>query len=196
MFLQPQTTICFIHLHDTERRLVLFGSNSESIPLYLKAKSGGTWKGLKLSNCEDAYLRNTVIENVSPYPVDSTYSVELTDCNNVQVTNCTFESSSTGKTGSLLLNYTSQAILKTSFSTTPSTEFAQCLQFVISRVVEIPDLEWNDFDQLRDNTLHSLSNAVGGALKENNFIGYDNSVMMLGSSLTFTHSFSATKLKG
>ncbi|MBX7042439.1 MAG: hypothetical protein K1X85_06005 [Ignavibacteria bacterium] len=40
----------------------------------------GAWRGLKLSNCEDALLRNTVFENISPHPVDSTYAVELTDC--------------------------------------------------------------------------------------------------------------------
>ncbi|MBX7042018.1 MAG: hypothetical protein K1X85_03855 [Ignavibacteria bacterium] len=56
------------------------GSSSESIPHYLKAKSGGAWRGHKLSNCEDALLRNTVFENISPYPVDSTYALELTDC--------------------------------------------------------------------------------------------------------------------
>jgi len=101
--IKPQTTILFA---GTNARIVMnggsfySGSSSESIPLYLKAKSSGTWRGLKLNNCEDAYLRNTVFENISPYPVDSTYAVELTDCDNVQVTNCTFDTSQTGKTGS------------------------------------------------------------------------------------------------
>jgi len=191
--IKPQTTILFAN---SSSRINMnggsfySGSNSESIPLYLKAKSGGTWKGLKLSNCEDAYLRNTVIENVSPYPVDSTYSVELTDCNNVQVTNCTFESSSTGKTGSLLLNYTSQSnpediyissnTFKLNIGAMPS------VSVISTGYVEIPMImEWNDFESTSENNTIAilLSNAVGGALKENNFIGYDNSVMMLGSSV-------------
>jgi hypothetical protein len=191
--IKPQTTILF---SNTSARIVMnggsfySGSSTESIPLYLKAKSGGTWKGLKLTNCEDAYLRNTVFENISPYPVDSTYSVELTDCGNVQVTNCTFESSSTGKTGSLLLNYTSQSnpediyissnTFKLNIGAMPS------VSVISTGYVEIPMImEWNDFESTSDNNTIAvlLSNAVGGAIKENNFTGYDNSVMMLGSSV-------------
>ncbi len=193
--IKPQTTILF---SNTSARIIMnggsfySGSSSESIPLYLKAKSGGTWKGLKLSNCEDAYLRNTVIENVSPYPVDSTYAVELTDCNNVQVTNCTFESSSTGKTGSLLLNYTSQSnpediyisgnIFKLNTGAMPS------VSVISTGYVEIPMImEWNDFQSTSENNTIAvlMSNAVGGAIKDNNFTGYDKTVFMLGSSMDF-----------
>ncbi|MBX7041896.1 MAG: hypothetical protein K1X85_03245, partial [Ignavibacteria bacterium] len=69
----PNTTINFAN---SSARIVMnggsfhSGNSSESRPLYLKAKSGGAWRGLKLSNCEDALLRNTVFENISPYTVD------------------------------------------------------------------------------------------------------------------------------
>ncbi|MBK6505029.1 MAG: hypothetical protein IPG02_05020 [Ignavibacteria bacterium] len=99
----PNTTILF---SNTNARIVMnggsfhSGSSSESYPIYLKAKSGSTWRGLNLGNCEEVELHQTHFNGVSPYPVDSTYAVEFTDCSSINISNCNFSDSSTGNKGS------------------------------------------------------------------------------------------------
>jgi hypothetical protein len=53
---------------------------------------------------------------------------------------------------------------------------------------EVPLLmEWNEFESCSENSTLAilLSNVTGGAIKENNFTGYDKTVFMLGSSIDF-----------
>jgi hypothetical protein len=53
---------------------------------------------------------------------------------------------------------------------------------------EVPLLmEWNGFESCSENNTLAilLSNVTGGAIKENNFTGYDRTVFMLGSSIDF-----------
>jgi len=99
----PNTTILFAN---TTARIVMnggsfhSGSSSESYPIYLKAKSGSTWRGLNLGNCEEVEIHQTHFEGISPYPVDSTYAAEFTDCSSINISNCNFSDSSTGNKGS------------------------------------------------------------------------------------------------
>jgi hypothetical protein len=53
---------------------------------------------------------------------------------------------------------------------------------------EVPLLmEWNEFQSASENNTIAvlISNVTGGAIKENNFIGYDKAVFLLGSSIYF-----------
>ncbi len=62
------------------------------------------------------------------------------------------------------------------------------MSVIATGYVGIPVLfEWNEFESSSENNTLAilLSNVTGGAIKENNFTGYDNAVMMLGSSADF-----------
>ena len=193
--IKPQTTILFAN---SSSRINMnggsfhSGSSTESYSLYLKAKAGSNWKGLKLSNCEEAILNRTIFEGVSPYPVDSTYALELTDCGYVTVANCTFASATTGKTGAMLLNYTSQGDPKDIYIYSNiinlNTGSMPAVSIIATGFDELPLLmEWNEFESCSENNTLAilLCNVTGGAIKENNFMGYDRTVFMLGSSIDF-----------
>jgi hypothetical protein len=191
----PNTTILFAN---TSARIVMnegsfySGSSAESYPIYLNAKSGSTWRGLNLGNCEEVELHQTHFEGISPYPVDSTYAAELTDCNSINISNCIFPDTSTGKTGSLLITYTSQGdpagvyIFSNTFNLNTGTMPA--VSIIATGYDEVPLLmELNGFESCSENSTLAilLSNVTGGAIKENNFTGYDKTVFMLGSSIDF-----------
>ena len=62
------------------------------------------------------------------------------------------------------------------------------VSIVATGYCEIPALiEWNNFESYTGNSALAilLSNVTGGAIKENNFTGYDKTVFMLGSSMDF-----------
>ncbi len=160
------------------------------MPITLKSVGTSTWKGLKLTECDEVEMHQTYFENISSYPVDSTYAAELTDCGSITVSNCTFQASSTGRTGSLLLSYSSQAdpddvyIFSNHFKL--NTGSLPAVSVIATGYVGIPVLfEWNEFESSSENNTLAilLSNVTGGAIKENNFTSYDNTVMMLGSSV-------------
>ena len=191
----PNTTILF---SNTNARIVMnggsfhSGSSSESYPIYLNAKSGSTWRGLNLGNCEEVELHQTHFNGVSPYPVDSTYAAEFTDCGSINISNCVFSASSTGKTGSLLINYTSQGdpegvyIFSNYFNL--NTGSMPAVSVIATGYDEVPLLmELNGFESCSENSTLAilLSNVTGGAIKENNFTGYDKTIFMLGSSMDF-----------
>ncbi len=191
----PNTTILF---SNTNARIVMnggsfhSGSSSESYPIYLNAKSGSTWRGLNLGNCEEVELHQTHFNGVSPYPVDSTYAAEFTDCGSINISNCVFSASSTGKTGSLLITYTSQVdpagvyIFSNTFNLNTGTMPA--VSVIATGYDEVPLLmELNGFESCSENSTLAilLSNVTGGAIKESNFTGYDKTVFMLGSSIDF-----------
>ncbi|MBX7041461.1 MAG: T9SS type A sorting domain-containing protein [Ignavibacteria bacterium] len=192
----PNTTIVFVN---TSARINMNGGNfksgiypDESLPITLKSVGTATWKGLKLTGCDEVEMHQTYFENISSYPVDSTYAAEFTDCGSITVSNCTFQASSTSRTGSLLLSYSSQAdpddvyIFSNHFKL--NTGSLPAVSVIATGYVGIPVLfEWNEFESSSENNTLAilLSNVTGGAIKENNFTGYDNTVMMLGSSVDF-----------
>ncbi|MGB3019507.1 MAG: hypothetical protein WBC65_17005, partial [Ignavibacteria bacterium] len=190
----PNTTIVFVN---TSARIIMNGGSfksgiypEESLPITLKSVGTSTWKGLKLTECDEVEMHQTYFENISSYPIDSTYAAELTDCGSITVSNCTFQASSTGRTGSLLLSYSSQAdpddvyIFSNHFKL--NTGSLPAVSVIATGYVGIPVLfEWNEFESSSENNTLAilLSNVTGGAIKENNFTGYDNTVMMLESSV-------------
>jgi hypothetical protein len=191
----PNTTILFAN---SSARIVMnggsfyAGSSSESYPIYLNAKTGASWKGLKLGGCEEVELHQTYFNGVSPYPVDSTYAAELTDCSSINISNCTFSSLSTGKTGSLLIAYSSQGdpegVYLSSNYFNLNTGSMPAVSVIATGYDEVPLLmEWNEFESCSENSTLAilLSNVTGGAIKENNFTGYDKTGFMLGSSIDF-----------
>ncbi|MBK9226142.1 MAG: hypothetical protein IPL67_03535 [Ignavibacteria bacterium] len=191
----PNTTILFAN---TTARIIMdggsfhSGSSSESYPIYLNAKTGASWKGLKLGGCEEVELHQTYFNGVSPYPVDSTYAAELTDCSSINISNCTFSSLSTGKTGSLLIAYSSQGdpegVYLSSNYFNLNTGSMPAISVIATGYDEVPLLmEWNEFESCSENSTLAilLSNVTGGAIKENNFTGYDKTGFMLGSSIDF-----------
>jgi len=108
--IKPQTTILFANSY---ARILMNGGHfksgiypEESLPITLKSVGTATWKGLKLTGCDEVEIHQTYFEGISSYPVDSTYAVELTDCGSINISNCNFSDSSTGNKGSLMISCT------------------------------------------------------------------------------------------
>ncbi len=90
----PNTTILFAN---SSARIIMNGGNfksgiypEESLTITLKSVGTATWKGLKLTGCDEVEMHQTYFEGISSYPVDSTYAAELTDCGSITVSNSTF----------------------------------------------------------------------------------------------------------
>lgn len=195
--IKPRTEVSFA---DPSARLIMSGGefksglhDSPTAPVKLKAVSGQSWKGLEFGNCTSVQLFNTEFRNVAPYPVDSTYAVEIVDCENTNLSSCKFYSESAGETGAVLLSFLSNSdppmepsvyladnLFKMGSGSIPA------VSIVATGSAQVPAiLEWNNFESDSGSSALAvfLSNIAGGAIKENNFTGYDKTIFMLGSSM-------------
>jgi hypothetical protein len=195
----PNTTILFAN---SSARISMNGGNfksgiypDESLPITLKSVGSTTWKGMKLNGCTNVEIYSTDFEDVSPYPVDSTYAVEITDCGYVNISNSGFMAEPSTNTGALLISYTSDTsgsriegvyLFNNNFNM--HLNAMPAVSVIAAGYVIFPMLmEWNSFesDSVHSTVAILLSNVTGGAIKENNFTGYDKTVFMLGSSIDF-----------
>jgi hypothetical protein len=197
--IKPGTEIKFA---DPSARIIMSGGefksglyDSPTAQVNLTATNGNSWKGLKFENCNSVELFNTEFTNVAPYPQDSTYAVEIVDCRHINISGCKFYSELDLETGAVLMNFVSHTdppiepevylsgnLFKMDAGSIPA------VSIVATGYYEIPALmEWNNFESYTGNSALAilLSNVTGGAIKENNFTGYDRTVFMLGSSMDF-----------
>jgi tetratricopeptide (TPR) repeat protein len=188
--IKPGTTINFT---STSARINMDGGDfttgnslSETSPVYLRGKNGSFWKGLFLDECGEVEIATTYFENISPYPVDSTYAVQLIDCEYINITNSHFTADLDIKTGGILINYTSvlrakEAYINYNYFQMDAGDMP-ALSVTSSGYVTFPLIaEGNVFESYTGNSLNAvfLSGVAGGAIKENQITGYKNGVILL-----------------
>jgi hypothetical protein len=195
----PNTTILFAN---SSARIIMNGGKfqsgifpEESLPIMFKSIGTATWKGMKLNGCTNVEIYSTHFEDVSPYPVDSTYAVEITDCGYVNISNSGFIAEPSANTGALLISYTSdtsgsriEGVYLYNNNFNMHLNAMPAVSVIATGYVVFPMLmEWNSFESNSVNSSVAilLSNVTGGAIKENNFSRYDRTVFMLGSSIDF-----------
>lgn len=88
--IKPGATINFTN---TSARIKMTGGifksglteGDNSSPVYLKGKNGNFWKGIFLNGCDTVNLLRTYFRDISPYPADSTYAVDLINCEFIKI---------------------------------------------------------------------------------------------------------------
>jgi len=190
-----------IYFSNINARIKMNGGNfksgysigDNSAPVNLKGKDGNFWKGLLLQNCSRVEILRTYFENVSPYRLDSTYALDMINCEFVNVSGSSFKSDNANNTGGIRGSYSvnndrdfntyisnNQFLLDAGNIPAVSIISTGGLVFPII-------MEYNNFNSQNGNSLNAifLNNISGGAIKNNNITGYKNSVIMLSSSLDF-----------
>lgn len=155
--------------------------------VYLKGKGGSNfWQGLLFNSCDSVVIAKTYFENISPYPVDSTYAVDLINCPEVIIYDNSFTADLDIKTGAIRVSYT---------TTTSTPEVYICNNYFLMDAGEMPAvsvvssgsvtfpllIEGNDFESYSGNSSNAifLSLIVGGAIKSNTIANYKNSIILL-----------------
>ncbi|MBV6479606.1 MAG: hypothetical protein HGGPFJEG_02392 [Ignavibacteria bacterium] len=188
--IKPGTTINFTN---TSARINMDGGDfytgntlSETSPVYLRGKNGSFWKGLFLDGCSEVEISTTYFENISPYPIDSTYAIQLIDCEYVSISSSHFTADLDIKTGGILVNYTSELRAKEAYINynhfQMDTVDMPALSVTTSGYITFPMIvEGNVFESFSGNSLNAifLSGVAGGAIKENYITGYKNGIILL-----------------
>lgn len=186
--IKPGTTINFAN---TSARIIMNGgefrsgvnTTEETAPVYLKGKNGNFWKGLSLNECGGVEMFTTYFENISTYPVDSTYAATMIDCEYINIARCIFHADLDIKTGGILIYYTSELRTKEVFVN--YNQFIMdagdmpALSIMTAGYITFPlIIEGNEFESYSGNSSNAmfLSGVVGGAIKENQITGYKNGI--------------------
>ena len=193
--INPGTTINF---ENTSARIVMNGgvfstgvnTTEETAPVLLRGKNGNFWKGLSLNECGGVEMFTTYFENISPYPVDSTYAATMIDCEYINIARCIFHADLDIKTGGILIYYTSELRTKEVFVN--YNQFIMdagdmpALSIMTAGYITFPlIIEHNEFESYSGNSSNAmfLSGVVGGAIKENQITGYKNGITLIWSSM-------------
>ncbi|MBK8381067.1 MAG: hypothetical protein IPL16_04105 [Ignavibacteria bacterium] len=196
--LKPATTIYFSNIN---ARIKMNGgefksgysTGDNSAPVNLKGKDGNFWKGLLLQNCSRVEILRTYFENVSPYRLDSTYALDMINCEFVNVSGSSFKSDNANNTGGIRGSYSvnNDRDFNTYISNNQFLMDAgniPAVSIILTGGLVFPIImEGNNFNSQNGNSLNAifLNNISGGAIKNNNITGYKNGVIMLSSSLDF-----------
>ncbi len=200
--IKPGTTINFAN---TNARITMTGGTFKSgltegentAPVYLKGKDDNFWKGISLNECDTVSLLRTYFRNISPYPADSTYAVDLIDCKFIKIESGNFLSELDIKSG----------CIRSSYVTNEDAEFSA---YIKDNTFEIDDggipavsfistagrtfpmiIDGNIFTAYTSNNSSNailISNITGGVIKNNDLTNYRNGIVMLSSSIDLYHN--------
>ena len=198
IFLKPGTNISFA---DHTARIKMTGgvfksghSQTQNSPVYLKGKDNCNWKGISLYGCDSVLIKDTHFSNISPYPVDSTYAVDMINCKFINIETGSFVSEGDINAGCIRSGYVtnedddySACIQGNTFETDEGE--IPALSFIATAGLSFPlIINGNTFTTASSNNSSNailLNNIIGGVIKNNTISEYINSIIMLSSSMDF-----------
>ena len=196
IFLKPGTNISFA---DHTAKIKITGgvfksgySQTQNSPVYLKGKDNFSWKGILLYGCDSVLIKDTHFSNISPYPVDSTYAVDMINCKFINIETGSFVSEGSLNAGCIRSGYVinidvdfSAYIQGNTFETDEGE--IPALSFIATAGLTLPlIIEGNIFTSASSEGSSNailLSNISGGVIKNNTIAEYINSIIMLSSSM-------------
>jgi len=198
IILKPGTNISFA---DHTARIKMTGgvfksgySQTQNSPVYLKGKDNFSWKGISLYGCDSVLIKDTHFSNISPYPIDSTYAVDMINCEFINIETGSFVSEGSLNAGCIRAGYvTNEDVDYSAYIQGNSFESDEgeipALSFIATAGLSFPlIIDGNTFTTASTEGSSNailLSNISGGVIKNNTISDYINSIIMLSSSMDY-----------